>query len=455
MKVGLISLGCPKNLVDSEVMLGHLLAAGHEITPDERAADAIIVNTCCFIEPARAEAARAVEGALALKRAGSCRLVIIAGCWPQREGARLLEQFPDADAVIGVNDVPRIAVILEQRSAPAGEARSRRPALHLAPPDYLYTHDAPRLLATPPWTAYAKIAEGCDHRCSFCVIPRLRGPLRSRALASVVAEVEGLARRGVKEINLVAQDTTAYGRDLYGRPRLGELLRRLAAVEGVRWLRLMYCFPTEIDEDLIGLLRDEPKLCKYVDLPVQHSERELLRAMRRPGSGARYLELMGRLRAQVPGIALRTSIVVGFPGETPRQFEALLAFMAAARFDRAGAFVYSREEGTPAARLGQPTPPDEAQRRYRRVMELQQGISLELNRGWIGKDLEVLVEARAPRPFAWVGRSPRDAPEIDGLVYLRGGKGVGPGDFVRARITAAREYDLEGEIIADQPAPQP
>ena len=177
--------------------------------------------------------------------------------------------------------------------------------------------------------------------------------------------------------------------------------------------------------------------------------------MRRPGSGARYLELMGRLRAQVPGIALRTSIVVGFPGETPRQFEALLAFMAAARFDRAGAFVYSREEGTPAARLGQPTPPDEAQRRYRRVMELQQGISLELNRGWIGKDLEVLVEARAPRPFAWVGRSPRDAPEIDGLVYLRGGKGVGPGDFVRARITAAREYDLEGEIIADQPAPQP
>jgi ribosomal protein S12 methylthiotransferase len=458
VKIGLISLGCPKNLVDSEVMLGQLAAAGHDITPDERAAEAIIVNTCCFIEPAREESAQAVREALALKRRGRCRLVIIAGCWPQREGARLAERFPGVDALVGVSDFPRIAAILDELSPPASRAE---PVLRISAPWYLYGDDTPRLLATAPWTAYVKIAEGCDHRCAFCVIPQLRGPLRSRPLGSVVAEAQNLAQRGVKEVNLVAQDTTAYGRDLYGDPATGsgspraksrgearicELLRRLAAVEGLRWLRLMYCFPTEVDDDLIGLLRDEPKLCEYIDLPIQHSEREVLRAMRRPGSGARYLELIGRLRAEVRGIAVRTSIVVGFPGETGEQFEALLEFLAAARFDRVGAFVYSREEGTPAARLARQVPPEQARERYRRVMELQQGISLHLNQAWVGAEIEVLVEAAADRPFAWRGRSRRDAPEIDGVVYLRG-TDARPGEMVRARITGAREYDLEGEIV--------
>ncbi|UCH36501.1 MAG: 30S ribosomal protein S12 methylthiotransferase RimO [Armatimonadota bacterium] len=445
MQVGIISLGCPKNLVDTEVMLGLLAEAGHEITPDARTAEAIIINTCCFIEPAREEAAQAVREALELKERGACRLVIVAGCWPQREGMRLADRFPGVDALIGVNDFPRITEILDGLAARHDPGR---PTLRVSPPEFLYDHATPRLLATPPWMAYLKIAEGCDHRCAFCVIPHLRGRLRSRPIESVVAEARGLARRGVKELNVVAQDTTGYGRDLYGTRRICDLLRHLAVVDGVHWLRLMYCFPTEVDDGLIALLRDEPKLCKYIDLPVQHSERAVLRGMRRPGSGERYLELIERLRAEVPAVALRTSILVGFPGETEQNFEALLDFLAAARFDRAGAFVYSREEGTVAAAMAEHVPVEVAQERYRRVMELQQSISLEHNRELVGAEMEVLVEASAQAPFSWVGRSQRDAPEIDGLVYLRGGNEIGPGDFIRAIITGAREYDLEGEVVS-------
>jgi len=456
MTIGVISLGCPKNLVDTEVMLGLLAAAGHRITSDEHAAEAIIVNTCCFIAPARDEAAQAVRDALKMKERGACRLVLIAGCWPQREGARLLEHFPGVDALVGINDVPRIAEIigeLASRSTGEGAAcraptkagvRSQRPLLRISPPEYLYGGETPRLLATPPWTAYLKIAEGCDHRCAFCAIPRIRGRFRSRTVESLVAEARDLADRGVKEFNLIAQDTTCYGRDLYGKPRICDLLRELAAVDGVHWLRLMYCYPTGIDDELIALLRDEPKLCQYLDLPVQHSQRAILRAMRRPGSGAGYLDLIAHLRQQVPGIAVRTSILVGFPGETERDFQALLDFLTAAQFDRAGAFVYSPEQDTPAATMPGPVPLDVAEERYRRVMALQQGISLQRNQVLIGAEVEVLIEAPAAPPFSWVGRTRRDAPEIDGLVYLRGGKNSRPGDFVRARITAAREYDLEG-----------
>jgi ribosomal protein S12 methylthiotransferase len=448
MTIGVISLGCPKNLVDTEVMLGLLAAAGHRITPNQHEAEAIIVNTCCFIAPAREEAAQAVRDALQLKQQGTCRLVVVAGCWPQREGARLLEQFPDVDALIAVNDVPRIAEIvaeLEARRDPSTAAVSKS-RLRISAPVYLYGGETPRLLATPPWTAYLKIAEGCNHRCAFCAIPRIRGRFRSRTIESLAAEARDLAQRGVKELNLIAQDTTCYGRDLYGKPRICELLRQLAAVDGIHWLRLMYCYPTGIDAELIALLRDEPKLCKYLDLPVQHSERALLRAMRRPGSGADYLDLIGRLRDEVPGITVRTSIVVGFPGETEQDFEALLEFVAAAQFDRVGAFVYSPEQGTPAARMANQVPPDVAEERYARVMTLQQGISQERNRGWVGSEVEVLIEAPAAPPFSWAGRTQRDAPEIDGLIYVADGKSTRPGDFVRARITAAREYDVEGLI---------
>ena len=458
MTIGVISLGCPKNLVDTEVMLGLLAAAGHRITSDQHAAEAIIVNTCCFIAPARDEAAQAVRDALKMKQGGTCRLVLIAGCWPQREGARLLEQFPGVDALVGINDVPRIAEIIAELGSrsectggticgdPADAVRSSRTVLRISPPEYLYGGETPRILATPPWTAYLKIAEGCDHRCAFCAIPRIRGRFRSRTVESLVAEARDLADRGVKELNLIAQDTTCYGRDLYGTPRICDLLRELGAVDRIRWLRLMYCYPTGVDDELIALLRDEPKLCKYLDLPLQHSQRAVLRAMRRPGSGAGYLDLIARLRQQVPGIALRTSILVGFPGETERDFEALLDFLTAAQFDRAGAFVYSREQGTPAATMPGQVPPDVAAERYRRVMALQQGISLQRNRVLIGAAVEVLIEAPAEPPFSWVGRTQRDAPEIDGLVYLRGGKNSKPGDFVRARITAAREYDLEATV---------
>lgn len=452
MKIGVISLGCPKNLVDTEVMLGQLTAAGHEITPDQKQAEGIIVNTCCFIAPAREEAAQAVREALAEKKRGRCRLVVIAGCWPQREGAGLLAEFPEADAIIGVNEVPRIAEIIEElgRRVTSTGAAAATPLVRFSPPEYLYGDETPRVAATPPWTAYVKIAEGCDHRCAFCVIPKVRGRLRSRTIESVVAEAQALAGRGVKELNLIAQDTTCYGRDLYGRSRICDLLHALTQVSGVRWVRLMYCYPTGVTDDLIALMRSEPKLCKYIDLPLQHSERAILQAMRRPGSAEGYLRLVRRLRDEVPGIAIRTSIVVGFPGETDVQFEALLDFLSAARFDRCGAFVYSAEEGTAAATLPRQVSPEITRERYRRVMELQQRISLERNREWVGQRMEVLVEAPSPAPFDLAGRSHRDAPEIDGLVYLTGGRGIRPGDLVAVRITGAREYDLEGEV--DDPA---
>jgi len=428
LAVGAISLGCPKNLVDTEVMLGLLDQAGFAVVADpqqaqERAepgraglrpvADVILVNTCCFIAPAREEAAEALRQAVRWKQRGSAKTVICAGCWPQAALAELQECFPEVDAFMGPDQVPQVVSVVQQALAGL-----RPQPLVCSSPTYLYDDTTPRLRATPLWTAYLKIAEGCSHRCAFCVIPRLRGRYRCRRLSSVVAEAERLAAEGVVEVNLVAQDTTAY-RDEESGAAIADLLAALARTEGLRWVRLLYGFPTRVTKRLIGTMAREPVVCKYLDLPFQHADREILHRMGRPGEGAGYLRLIADLRAAMPDIAIRSSFLVGFPGEGEGEFQRLLEFVEAAQLDRVGAFCFSREPGTPAADMPDQVPAELAHERYHRLMSLQQGISLARNQRWVGRDLEVLVEWRGQRQGEWVGRSFRDAPDIDGTVVVR------------------------------------
>ena len=440
LTVGAISLGCPKNLVDTEVMLGLLARAGYGVVSDPDGADVVLVNTCCFIAPAREESGEALAEAAELRRKGRARAVVCAGCWPELDAADLRERFPEVDAVMGPGDVPDVVAVVEKAldgQGPSGPG---------SPPPYLHDESMPRLRATPPWTAYLKIAEGCDHRCRFCIIPRLRGRYRSRALPSLLGEAESLAEAGVREINVVAQDTTAYGRDV-GGPDLAELLGGLAEVEGLRWIRLLYTFPSRVSDRLIEVMASRPAVCKYIDVPFQHADREVLRAMGRPGDGEAYLRLVERLRSAMSEIAIRSTFLVGFPGETDGAFARLMAFLEAAQLDRAGAFRYSREPGSAAAEMAGQVPAEVAQARYHELMVRQQGISLARNERWVGREMEVLVESPGEKRGEWVGRSFRDAPEIDGTVILRAGRRrVRPGEFVVAAVCAAEPYDLVARL---------
>ncbi len=435
LAVGVVSLGCPKNLVDTEVMLGLLRQAGFALVNDPAQADVLLVNTCCFIEEARAEAAEAIEEALAWRRRPRARALLVAGCWPQSDPHHLRQHFPEIDALLGPGDVPQIVSILERA---LGGTPVEAPAAR--PESFLYDDATPRLRATPPWTAYLKIADGCGHRCRFCVIPSLRGPYRSRSLDSVVREAEAMAREGVREVNLVAQDTSAYGRDT-GEADLAQLLARLAAVEEVRWIRLLYAYPTSVTPSLIETMATQEKVCNYLDIPLQHSHPNVLRSMGRPGDGESYLRLIAQLREAMPEIALRSAFIVGYPGEGEEEFRHLLEFLEAAQLDRAGAFVYSREPGTPAAELEPQVPAEVAEQRRHEVMTLQQRISLARNRRWVGRELEVLVEAPGERR-TWLARSFRDAPEIDGLVVVRASRPLTPGQFATVRVSNAQPYDL-------------
>jgi ribosomal protein S12 methylthiotransferase len=402
-------------------------------------ADILIVNTCSFIAPAREEARATIAEAVAQKKAGPCRAVIVTGCLPQRYGEQVRVEFPEVDALVGVAEFPRIAEIVER--ALAGKATPVR----VTGDAYLYTDLTPRLRATPPWTAYLKIAEGCNHRCRFCAVPAIRGPYHSRSLSSIVREATAMGEEGVREINLIAQDTTHFGVDRSGRPRLAELLRRLAGLTGIHWHRLLYAYPQGVTPELIEVMRDHPTVCKYLDLPFQHADAALLRRMGRAGDGDRYLALIDRLREAMPDVALRTSLIVGMPGEGKREFERLLAFLRSAQFDRAGVFPYSREEGTPAATDPDQVPEEVIEERYHEAMSLQQEISLARNQAWVGRDLEVLIESPGEEDGVWIGRSHRDAPEVDGVVYIRSTRPLALGSFVTVRITHALEYDLEGE----------
>lgn len=439
-RVAAVSLGCPKNLVDTEVMLGLLRESGFSLVSDAEQADVLLVNTCCFIEAAREEGAEALGEAVQWRRSHEMGALVCAGCWPQMESGRLGERFPEIDAFMGPGDVPRVVSVvagaLEGRGAKAPEA---------TPSSYLYDDGTPRVLATAPWTAYVKIAEGCSHRCRFCVIPRLRGRYRSRHLGSIVREAGGLAAGGVREINLVAQDTTAYGRDR-AEGDIADVLSEVAGLEGLRWVRLLYAFPGRVTRRLIEVMAGEPKICEYIDVPFQHADRGVLRRMGRPGDGESYLRLIGRLREAMPDVAIRSSFLVGFPGERPGEFRRLLEFVEAAQLDRAGVFCFSRERGTPAAEMEGQVAREVAQERYHELMMLQQSISLGRNQRWVGQEMEVLIEAGGDSQGEWVGRSFRDAPEIDGTVKVRAGSlDLRPGQFIRAVVVEAEPYDLLAE----------
>ncbi len=434
-RVAVINLGCPKNQVDAEVMLGLLREEGFELSSEPARADVVVVNTCGFIADAKEESVQAILDAVHLKERGKVRRVVATGCLAQRYADQLRAEIPEIDAFVGIGGQHRIVEAV--REALAGRGYDA-----VGAPRAVLPEELPRVLSTAPWTAYLKIADGCNRPCAFCAIPSIRGPMISRPLEAIVAEARRLAEGGVRELVLVAQDTSQYGSDLYGAPRLAELLRALARIDGVEWIRPLYYYPTNVDDALIAATAEEEKVCSYMDIPLQHVARSVLRRMHRPGDSDAYLKLIERIRQACPEIALRTTFLVGFPGETDAEFEELLQFVQEARFDRMGAFTFSPEEGTAAFDLPDAVPASLARRRFDQLMRVQQRISLERNRQLVGQRIRILVETAAgPRGRDRVGRSYRDAPEIDGTVILRDSHAM-PGTFVEATVTDAKPYDL-------------
>jgi ribosomal protein S12 methylthiotransferase len=428
------SLGCPKNTVDSEVMLGALALSGYAIAERLEDADVAVVNTCSFIQSAREESIEAILEVADLRQEGRLRGLVVTGCLPQRYGDELARELPEVDAFVGTGDYRRIAEILDEALA----GRSRGVYVE-AGRTYLHRDDDPRLLIGPRHSAYLKVAEGCDRTCAFCAIPGIRGRFQSRPVDSLVREAEQLAAEGVRELNVISQDTNAYGKDLTGRPHLPELLRALDRVEGLDWIRALYLYPTAIHDALIETLAGGKRLLPYVDVPLQHASDPILRAMRRGVTAERQRRLVERLRAEIPGVVLRTTFIVGFPGETERDFGELCDFVRAARFDRAGVFRYSDEEGTPAHGYAEKVPREVARERHRELMRIQREIMREALEAQVGTDVRVLVDRSGPGLAT--GRLWSQAPEIDGQVLLRGGAEVGA--LVAARITGVRDVDLE------------
>ena len=438
----MVSLGCPKNLVDAEVMLGCLAQDRYEITTDEHEADIIIVNTCSFIGDAKKESIDTILDLADRKHDGKCRLLIVAGCLPQRYQEELAKELPEVDIFVGTGDYPRIAEIVAEKRGTGEQLQ------YIGDPNYVYDESLPRLNSSPSYTAYLKIAEGCSNCCSYCVIPALRGSFRSRPLASLVDEARRLVAGGVKELNLIAQDITAYGRDLPGRPSLETLIKELAAIEGLRWIRLLYSYPDGITNSLIETIKMEPKVCKYLDIPIQHISDPILKRMNRRSGEAEIRALIAKLREEIPEIALRTSLIVGFPGETDDDFRALLHFVEEAQFDRLGVFCYSREEGTPAAEMPDQVSERVKRDRYKKLMKAQARVSFKRNRRLIDTEEQVIVEGYSEETELLLkGRSSRQAPDIDGLVYINAGT-ANVGDIVTLRITDSSDYDLIGEIVS-------
>ena len=443
MKAGFVRLGCSKNLVDTEMMLGILREHGIELTPEPAEADILIVNTCAFIESAKEESITTILNMAEYKESGRCRSLIVAGCLGQRYGQELLDDMPEADAIIGTGAWNRIMEAVE-------ESLKGHRVVIVGEDKLLYDEHTPRITTTPAYTAYVKIAEGCNNRCAFCAIPYIRGAYRSRPIEDIRDEVANLAARGVKEIILIAQDTTEYGRDLYGEPQLAKLLRTLCTVEGVHWIRTLYSYPTYFSDELIETIASEPKLVKYVDLPMQHAHDEVLRRMHRPDTQASMRALIEKLRTRIPGVTIRSTFIVGFPGETDAQYQTLRNFLEEMRLDKVGVFTYSREEGTPAYDMPNQVPEDVMQERYHDLMSLQCKISEELNHELEGRELEVLVEGRdEEQANIAVGRSYREAPDVDGQVYIEGDTDSQIGDLVRVRVLQGFTYDVVGERVEE------
>ena len=441
LKVSLVSLGCPKNLVDAEVMLGHLPLDRYEIVTDDSQADIIVVNTCSFINDAKEESIDTILEVADHKSTGQCKLLVVSGCLPQRYKEELAKQLPEVDLFMGTAEAPRIVELIER------QMQLEVASTEIGVPDYLYDHLTPRVNSSPFYTSYIKIADGCGNHCSYCIIPQLRGALRSRSIESVVAEAQVLARKGVKEINLIAQDITAYGADRNDGTRIEKLLKELVKVAGIDWIRLLYAYPDGISDELIELIASEEKICNYLDIPLQHIDDDILRQMNRRVNENQIHDLLKKLRAKIPDLTIRTSFIVGFPGETRDQFDKLLAFVEAGHFERVGVFRYSREEGTPAAQMVGQVPPQTKKNRHKRLMKAQARVSFQKNRALIGRLETVLVEGYSEETDLLLkGRSARQAPDVDGLYLITAGK-ADIGEMVRLKITDSSEYDLIGEIV--------
>lgn len=437
--VNLVSLGCAKNLVDSEVMSGLLQEQGFALVDAPEKADIVIVNTCAFIQEATQEAIDHLFAAVRLKQSGRVTRVIAAGCLPQRYGRKIAGLLPEIDGFVGPGSVSRVPEAV--RKVWQGTRVRFLSGTHT-----LYTPDTPRLLLTPRHTAYVKVADGCDNRCRYCVIPSIRGPYRSRSLRSIVAEVQQLVMQGVKEFNLISQDTTFYGKDRSGAAGLERLLRQLVRVAGdVRWIRILYTHPGHFRPELLDIIRQEPKICKYLDMPIQHINSRMLEKMGRNITGPQLRRRIDYIRAKAPEVALRTTLIVGFPGETQAMFNELAAFVRETRFERLGVFAYSAEEGTPAARFARQVPLSVRHRRRDRIMKIQQAIAAELQSRNVGRELDVLIDEKQNATNA-IGRTQFDAPEVDGVVMVKG-RHLKPGDFCRVRITGSWAYDLAGETL--------
>ena len=442
MKVGFVSLGCPKNLVDGEVMLGYAQQAGHEITADSSDADVIVVNTCAFIDNAKQESIDAILEMAQLKRDGKCSRLVVTGCLAERYRDELKKEIPEIDAVLGTGEVPEILGAISPSSAQPLKFFTKAPGVL---PTYIYDADTPRVITTPRHFAYMKIAEGCDYTCAFCIIPTLRGEYRSRTRESIVAEAHALAARGVKELLLISQDTTFYGIDRQERGALAALLRELNAVDGIEWIRLLYLYPTTITDDVLAAMAECEKVCRYVDLPLQHASADVLKRMRRPGNRPTYDKLLARIRDRVPGVTLRTTFIVGFPGETDAELAELESFVRDTGFDHIGVFTYSHEEGTRAFAVRDDVPAATKRKRRDRIMKLQQQIVERKQAERVGSEVSVLIDGPSPEhELVLQGRLEGQAPDIDPVVYLTDADPsiYGAGQLIRATIVGAQGYDL-------------
>ena len=445
MKIGFVSLGCPKNQLDTEVMLHEVLQAGYEITPEEIDADVIIVNTCAFIESAKKEAIDNILDVAWLKKNRHLKAIIVTGCLAERYGEEIFKELPEVDAVLGVGSIHHIVEAIEAVTTKKKKGSSKK----------FYSHDdrdtvqlgGDRVITTPDYSAYLKIAEGCDNRCAYCAIPYIRGRFRSRPMEDLLAEAKQLDSLGVRELTVIAQDITRYGADLYGKYSLAELLHRITEETSIPWIRLLYCYPDKITDELIAEIRDNPRILKYMDLPLQHISDRMLHAMNRHGDSATIRGVLKKLRQKIPGIVIRTTFIVGFPGETEEDFEALCDFVKEQRFDHAGVFTYSREEGTPAYDFPDQIDEQVKQDRMDILMREQMQINEELNRDKIGQVIDVLCEDYDPAAEIHFGRSAADAPEIDGKVYFRSAERIAPGTFVKVKVREAEDYDLVGNLV--------
>lgn len=442
MKILFISLGCDKNLADSEEMLGLLTAGGHEITDDETQADAIVINTCCFIKDAKEESVETILEMAEYKKTGSCHALIVTGCMAQRYQKEIIEEVPEVDAVLGTTSYGDIVKALEE--AVAGNHFEEFRDI-----DYLPDTGSKRVLTTGGHFGYLKIAEGCDKHCTYCIIPKLRGKFRSVPMERLIAQAEDMAEQGVKELILVAQETTVYGKDLYGKKSLHILLKKLCEIRGICWIRILYCYPEEIYDELIETIRDEKKICHYLDIPIQHASDRILKRMGRRTSKQELIDIIGKLRKEIPDIVLRTTLITGFPGETEEDHEELKEFVDEMEFDRLGVFTYSPEENTPAAEMADQVPEEVKEERRDELMELQQEISYDRGQDRIGQELLVMIEGKVADESAYIGRTYGDAPKVDGYIFVQTGELLMTGDFAKVRVTGALEYDLIG-VLSDE-----